>query len=94
MFRVIVIASSDIQRCSAAEWDVFRKMVAHVMLYEVVGWIDQGKPTLRPENKHTSAFESALLAPNLSMTQVLWERAGSKGERPKVARVIGVAPDK
>lgn len=70
-----MIASADIQRCTAAEWEEFRKMVAHGMLFEVVEWIDRGKPTLRPENKHTSAFESAVMAPNLSMTQVLWERA-------------------
>lgn len=88
MSRVIVIASSDIQRCSAAEWDVFRKMVAHGMLYEVVEWIDQGKPTLRPENKHTSAFEAALLAPNLSMTQVLWERAWQ--ERREAVGALGI----
>lgn len=50
-------------------------MVAHGMLFAVVEWIDHGKPTQRPENKHTSAFESAVMAPNLSMTQVLWERA-------------------
>jgi hypothetical protein len=88
MSLVTVIASSDIQRCSAAEWDVFRKMVAHGMLYEVVEWIDQGKPTLRPENKHTSAFEAALLAPNLSMTQVLWERAWQ--ERREAVRALGI----
>jgi hypothetical protein len=70
-----MIASADIQRCTAAEWDEFRRMVAHGMLFEVVEWIDQGKPTLRPEKKHTSAFESAVMAPNLSMTQGLWERA-------------------
>ncbi len=70
-----MIASADIQRCTTEEWEEFRKMVSNGMLFEVVDWIDQGKPTLRPENKHSSAFESAVLTPNLSMTQVLWERA-------------------
>jgi hypothetical protein len=82
-----MIAASDIQRCTTAEWEEFRKMVAHGMLFEVVDWIDQGKPTLRPENKHSSAFESALQAPNLSMTQILWERAWQ--ERNEAARAIG-----
>ena len=45
------------------------------MLFEVIDWIDAGKPTLRPEGKTSSAFETAVLAPNLSMTQILWERA-------------------
>lgn len=70
-----MIATVDIQRCMAAEWEEFRRMVAHGMLFDVIEWIDHGKPTLRPENKHTSAFGSAAMAPNLSMTQVLWERA-------------------
>lgn len=70
-----MIALPGIPRCTAEEWEEFRKMVAHGMLFEVVDWIDQGKPTLRPENKHSSTFESAVLAPNLSMTKILWERA-------------------
>lgn len=70
-----MIATADIQRCTPVEWDEFRRMVAHGMLFEVVEWIDQGKPALRPEKKHSSAFESAVMSPNLSMTQVLWERA-------------------
>jgi len=81
-----MIASTGIQRCTIAEWEDFRKLVAHGMLFEVVEWVEQGKPTLRPENKHTSAFESSLLAPNLSMTQVLWERAWQ--ERDEAVRAI------
>lgn len=82
-----MIATADIQRCTTAEWEEFRKMVAHGMLFEVVDWIDQGKPTLRPENKHSSAFESAVLAPNLSMTQILWERAWQ--ERSEAVSAVG-----
>lgn len=70
-----MIAKVDVPRCTAAEWDEFRKMVAHGMLFEVLEWSVQGKPTLRPENKHTAAFESVVMAPDLSMTQVLWKRA-------------------
>lgn len=70
-----MIALPETQRCTSEEWDEFRKRVAHGMLFEVIDWIDQGKPTLRPEKKHTSAFRNALMAPNLSMTQVLWERS-------------------
>lgn len=50
-------------------------MAQHGMLFEIVEWIDAGRPTLRPLNKHTSAFGDAVSAPNLSLTQVLWERA-------------------
>ncbi len=82
-----MIATVDTPRCTAEEWEQFRRMVAHGMLFEVLEWIDQGKPTLRPENKHTSAFESAVMAPNLSMTQVLWERAWQ--ERREAASALG-----
>jgi hypothetical protein len=81
-----MIVTADTQRCTHSEWEEFRRMVADGMLFEVVEWLDQGKPTLRPENKHTSAFESALLAPNLSMTQVLWERAWQ--ERAEAVRAF------
>lgn len=70
-----IVGEKPIPRCNPDEWNEFRSMVGHGMLFEVIEWIDSGKPTLRPEGKTTSAFESALLAPNLSMTQVLWERA-------------------
>lgn len=83
-----MIASADTQRCTVAEWEEFRKLVAHGMLFEVMDWIDHAKPTLRPEKKHTSAFEVAVLAPNLSMTQVLWERAWQ--EQREVVSAFGL----
>ena len=62
-------------------------MVSHGMLFEVIDWIDAGKPTLRPEGKTSSAFETAVLAPNLSMTQILWERAWQ--ERREAVSALG-----
>lgn len=50
-------------------------MVSHGMLFEVIDWIDAGKPTLRPVGRTSSAFVNAVLTPNFSMTQVLWGRA-------------------
>ena len=50
-------------------------MAQHGMLFEIIKWIDAGRPTLRPLNKHTTAFGDAATAPNLSLTQMLWERA-------------------
>lgn len=70
-----IVADQSAPRCSPDEWAEFRHLVRHGMLFEVIAWIDSGKPTLRPENKHASPFEDAVAAPNLSMTQVLWERA-------------------
>ena len=81
-----MIASAEEQRCEPVEWAAFRRLVQHGMLFEVIEWIDKGKPTLRPAGKHTSAFEDAALAPNLSMTQVLWERAWQ--ERKEASRVL------
>jgi len=57
------------------------------MLFEVIDWIEAGKPTLRPEGKTSSAFETAVLAPNLSMTQILWERAWQ--ERREAVYALG-----
>jgi len=73
-------------RSSKEQWDEFRHLVRHGMLFEVIAWIETGKPTLRPENKHASPFEDALMAPNLSMTQVLWERAWQ--EKREVERAV------
>ncbi|HEY9817127.1 MAG TPA: hypothetical protein V6D20_15205 [Candidatus Obscuribacterales bacterium] len=70
-----IAADSSIPRCSPEEWADFLHLVRHGMLFEVIKWIDSGKPTLRPENKHVSPLEEAVAAPNLSLTQVLWERA-------------------
>ena len=82
-----MIAANDTQRCSPAEWEKFRGLVFNGMLFEVIDWIEQGRPTLRPENKSTSAFAAAALAPNLSMIRVLWERGWQ--ERTEVARALG-----
>lgn len=81
-----MIAIGDHPRCSPEEWDEFRTMVSHGMLFEVLDWIESGKPTLRPKNKKNSAFEKAVLAPNLSLTQVLWEKAWQ--ERSEVVRAL------
>lgn len=62
-------------------------MVSHGMLFEVIDWIDAGKPTLRPEGRTSSAFETAVLAPNLSMTQILWKRAWQ--ERREAVNALG-----
>ena len=70
-----IATDSSVPRCSIEEWADFRHLVRHGMLFEVMEWIDSGKPTLRPQNKHASPLEDAVTAPNLSMTQVLWERA-------------------
>jgi hypothetical protein len=70
-----VIAQPSVVRCTEEEWIEFRLMAQHGMLFEIVEWIDSGRPTLRPLNKHTSAFGDAVSAPNLSLVQVLWERA-------------------
>ena len=70
-----IVGTDPVARCTPEEWKEFLGMVRHGMLFEVIEWLDAGKPSLRPERKFTSAFESAILAPNLSMTQVLWERA-------------------
>jgi hypothetical protein len=70
-----IVGTDPAPRCTPEEWAEFLGMVRHGMLFEVIKWLDAGKPSLRPLGKITSAFESAILAPNLSMTQILWERA-------------------
>lgn len=70
-----IVGTDPAPRCTPEEWAEFLGMVRHGMLFEVIEWLDAGKPSLRPLGKTTSAFESAILAPNLSMTQVLWKRA-------------------
>lgn len=70
-----VIAHAEVVRCSEEEWAEFRRMAQHGMLFEIIKWIEAGRPTLRPLNKRTTAFGDAVEAPNLSLTQVLWERA-------------------
>ena len=82
-----MIATTDTRRCSPEEWEEFRCLVSNGMLFEVIEWIDQGKATLRPENKKTSAFAVAVLAPNLSMVRVLWERGWQ--DRVEVVRALG-----
>lgn len=82
-----IIESEVVLRCSPEEWAEFRAMVSHGMLFEVIDWIKAGKPTLRPVGRTSSAFGDAILAPNLSMTQVLWERANQ--ELHEVESAIG-----
>jgi hypothetical protein len=82
-----IIGADPVARCTPEEWTEFLGMVRHGMLFEVIEWLDAGKPSLRPERKFTSAFESAIVAPNLSMTQVLWERAWQ--EEWEVHRALG-----
>lgn len=43
-----MIGMADNQRCTHSEWEEFRKMVAHGMLFEVVKWIDQRKANSPP----------------------------------------------
>jgi hypothetical protein len=43
-----MIASDDVTRCSDGEWKELRKLTSNGMLFEVIDWINQGKPTLRP----------------------------------------------
>ncbi len=69
------------------EWAEFRRMAQHGMLFEIIKWIDAGRPTLRPLKKHTTAFGDAVAAPNLSLTQVLWERAWQ--EHAEAVSVLG-----
>lgn len=82
-----VIAHAEVERCSEKEWAEFRRMAQHGMLFEIIKWIDAGRPTLRPLNKHTTAFGDAVTAPNLSLTQVLWERAWQ--DRAEAVSVLG-----
>lgn len=70
-----IVGTDPAPRCTPEEWVEFLGMVRHGMLFEVIEWLNADKPSLRPLGKTTSAIESAMLAPNLSMTQVLWERA-------------------
>ena len=84
---MVITATDPAPRCSPEEWTEFRLMVSHGMLFEVIDWIKAGKPTLRPEGKTSSAFETAVLAPNLSMTQILWERAWQ--ERREAVSALG-----
>lgn len=82
-----MIATTDTRRCCPEEWEEFRCLVSNGMLFEVIEWIDQGRPSLRPENKKTSAFAVAALAPNLNMVRVLWERGWQ--DRSEVERALG-----
>jgi hypothetical protein len=82
-----VIANPEVVRCSEEEWAEFRRMALHGMLFEIIKWIDDGRPTLRPLKKHTTAFGDAVAAPNLSLTQVLWERAWQ--DRAEAVSVLG-----
>lgn len=69
-----IVGTDPVARCTPEEWKELLGMVRHGMLFEVIEWLDAGKPSLRPERKFTSAIESAILIPNLSMPQILWER--------------------
>jgi hypothetical protein len=82
-----VVAHAGVARCSESVWVEFRLMAQHGMLFEIIEWIDAGRPTLRPLNKRTSAFGDAVSASNLSLTQVLWERAWQ--ERAEAVSAMG-----
>jgi len=59
-----IVGTDPVARCTPEEWNEFLGMVRNGMLFEVIEWLDAGKPSLRPERKFTSAFESAIVAPN------------------------------
>lgn len=50
-------------------------MCSHGMLFEVLEWIDAGKPTLRRVVKKASAFQHSIVNGNHSLVKTLWERA-------------------
>lgn len=56
-----IVGTDPVARCTPEEWKEFLGMVRHGMLLEVIEWLDAGKPSLRPERKFISAFESAIL---------------------------------
>lgn len=87
----MAIASEQTPRCSTEEWEYFRWMCSHGMLFEVIDWIKDGKPTLRPEGKKTSAFGTAVEHGNHSLVKVLWKRASQ--EFDEAARAVSRAPD-
>lgn len=74
------------ERLTEEDYNRFLWLCRNGMLFEVQDWLDEGKSTLRPEEKRTSALASAAARGFHSLVRVLLQRG--EFEPPEIATAL------